>query len=197
VVLEQFENNEFLPLYYEELEKNGPTAYNKYSLPSQLQFLKSRISTELTCSEPHKVYIIERSIAEDRFIFVENMFRNGLLSQPELEEFDLRRAESSKEIDPVDIFIFLRADPNTLKTRITERGREMEQGISLEYLTNLNDLYENKLLVELQKPESNCRVLIYNVDTITKDELASVVQKDVENLLQDFAHRLKPSSQDN
>lgn len=149
MVLEQFENNEFLPLYYEELEKNGPNAYNKYSLPSQLQFLKSRISTELTCSEPHKVYIIERSIAEDRFIFVENMFKNGLLSHSELEEFDLRRHESTKEIDPVDIFIFLRADPNTLKERITERGREMEQGISLDYLTSLNHLYENKLLVEL------------------------------------------------
>ena len=78
--MEQFENNEFLPLFYKELEKNGPTAYNKYSLPSQLQFLKNRINTELTCTEDDLIYIIERSIAEDRFVFVENMFRNGLLN---------------------------------------------------------------------------------------------------------------------
>jgi len=125
------------------------------------------------------------------------MFRNGLLSHSELEEFDLRRTESTKNIDPVDIFIFLRADPNTLKERITERGREMEQGISLDYLRSLNHLYENKLLVELKKDESSCKVLIYNVDTIGMDELAATVQKDVEKILEDFAHRLDPNYQIN
>lgn len=187
--MEQFENNEFLPLFYAELEKNGPTAYNKFSLPSQLQFLKNRINTELTCTEDNLIYIIERSIAEDRFIFVENMFRKGLLNASELEEFDLRRIESSKNVEPVDIFIFLRASPEKLQERISKRGREMEKGISLEYLSNLAELYENKLLVELKKPERNTNVLVYDVNDMGVDELAQAVLKDVEELIKDMPNR--------
>ena len=171
------------------MEKNGPTAYNKYSLPSQLQFLKNRIATELTCQNDDKVYIIERSIYEDRFVFVENMFRKGLLNDSELEEFDLRRLESSKDVDPVDIFVYLRASPDKLSERINKRGREMEKGISLEYLKNLNELYENKLLVELQKPETGAKVLIYDVNDMTPQEIAEAVQKDVELLLKNMPNR--------
>jgi deoxyguanosine kinase len=95
------------------------------------------------------------------------MFRKGLLNDSELEEFDLRRLESSKDVDPVDIFVYLRASPDKLSERINKRGREMEKGISLEYLKNLNELYENKLLVELQKPETGAKVLIYDVNDMT------------------------------
>ena len=178
MVLEQFENNEYLPLFYQELEKNGPSSYNKYSLPSQLQFLANRIATEKLCDEINKIYIVERSIVEDRFIFVENMFRSGLLSEEELQRFDQERLEKSRHIEPVDVFIYLRADPHKLKERITSRGREMEKSISLEYLHHLNDLYENNLLLELQKnPE--CITMIYDVDEIDPVELAQVVQTDL------------------
>lgn len=65
----------------------------------------------------------------------------------------------------------------------------MEKGISEEYLQNLNELYENKLLVELQKPETKARVLIYDVNEMTPEEIAQSVQKDVENLLQNMSNR--------
>jgi deoxyadenosine/deoxycytidine kinase len=151
--------------------------------------LKNRINTELTCTEDNLIYIIERSIAEDRFVFVENMFRNGLLNESELEEFDLRRAESSKNVEPVNIFVYLRASPAKLKERIMKRGREMEKSISLEYLTNLNELYENKLLAELQKPESNTQVLVYDVNEMGAEEIAQAVLKGVEELVKNMPNR--------
>lgn len=100
------------------------------------------------------------------------MYRNGLLNSAELEEFDMRRIESTSNINPVDIYVFLRATPQKLRERIIKRAREMEKGISQEYLSSLNELYENKLLKELQSPESQCKVLIYNVDDITPEQLA-------------------------
>lgn len=151
--------------------------------------MKNRINTELTCTEDNLIYIIERSIAEDRFVFVENMFRNGLLNESELEEFDLRRAESSKNVEPVNIFVYLRASPAKLKERIMKRGREMEKSISLEYLTNLNELYENKLLAELQKPESNTQVLVYDVNEMGAEEIAQAVLKGVEELVKNMPNR--------
>jgi len=111
------------------------------------------------------------------------MFRKGLLNSSELEEFDFRRQESSKNVDPVDIFVYLRASPEELQTRIAKRGREMEKGISLEYLQNLNELYENKLLTELQKQENNAHVLVYDVDNMGMQEIAQAVLKDVESLI--------------
>ena len=181
VVLENFENNLFLPLFYQELQKNGPTSYNKYSLPSQLQFLKNRIDTEKNCNEQNKIYIIERSIAEDRFIFVENMYRNGLMSLEELQRFDIEREEKSKNLDNVDLFVFLRASPEKVLERIISRGRESEKGISEQYLASLHELYENKLLVELRKLEDFSKVLIYDVDEVGIEELANLVARDVKS----------------
>jgi deoxyguanosine kinase len=181
VVLENFENNLFLPLFYQELQKNGPTSYNKYSLPSQLQFLKNRIDTEKNCNEQNKIYIIERSIAEDRFIFVENMYRNGLMTLEELQRFDIEREEKSKNLDNVDLFVFLRASPEKVLERIISRGRESEKGISEQYLASLHELYENKLLVELRKLEDFSKVLIYDVDEVGIEELANLVARDVES----------------
>lgn len=179
VVLEQFENNEFLPLFYQELEKTGPNSYNKYSLPSQLQFLSNRIANESLCKDLNKIFIVERSIIEDRFVFVENMFRSGLLSREELHKFDQERLERSKDLEPVDIFIYLRANPHKLKERIEIRGREMEKNLSLEYLHHLNDLYENNLLSELEK-NPVCQTMIYDVDEIDPVDLAYTVQQDLE-----------------
>ena len=122
---------------------------------------------------------MERSIIEDRFVFVENMFRSGLLSREELQQFDQERIERSKHLEPVDIFIYLRADPHKLKERIATRGREMEKNLSLDYLHHLNDLYENNLLTELQS-NPGCQTMIYDVNEIDPVDLAYTIQSDLE-----------------
>jgi len=50
----------------------------------------------------------------------------------------------------------------------------MEKNLSLEYLHHLNDLYENNLLLELEKNQ-HCKTMIYDVDEIDPMELALTV----------------------
>ena len=49
----------------------------------------------------------------------------------------------SSFLQPPDLLIYLRADVPTLIRHIQARGREYENSIRLDYLTNLNDRYEN------------------------------------------------------
>ena len=61
---------------------------------------------------------------------------------------------------PPDLLIYLRASIPTLVSHIQSRGREYEGNMSLDYLRNLNDRYENwiknfdegkKLIIDIDK----------------------------------------------
>ena len=45
-------------------------------------------------------------------------------------------------LPPPDLIVYLRASVDTLLMRIALRGRDYEKNISREYLTRLNELYE-------------------------------------------------------
>lgn len=182
-MLEQFQENKFLPLFYEEMKKNGPNAYNKYALPSQMVFLKVRVGREACCSTDIATYIIDRSMFEDRFIFAENSFQNGLLSDKEFEEYSEFFELLSSQSQPFDVSIYLRANTETLVKRVKMRGREMEDDIDPEYLETLNGLYEEKFLPYLKGCGKGGVILIYDVDDIGSDELAQKVYEDVTEVL--------------
>jgi deoxyadenosine/deoxycytidine kinase len=48
----------------------------------------------------------------------------------------------SSLLRPPDLIVYLRANVPTLLERIASRGREYEQGISADYLAELNALYD-------------------------------------------------------
>lgn len=179
VMLEEFAENKFLPLFYEEMKKNGPNSYNKYALPSQMVFLKVRVGREAICSEKIGTYIIDRSMFEDRFIFAENSFKNGLLSEKEFEEYCEFFELLSSQSQPFNISIYLRAKTKTLVNRICKRGREMEDDIDPEYLETLNELYETKFLPYLKESDNGGKIFIYDVDDVGSDELALKVFEDI------------------
>lgn len=179
VMLEQFEENKFLPLFYEEMKKNGPNAYNKYALPSQMVFLRVRVGREASCANNIATYIIDRSMFEDRFIFAENSFRNGLLSEQEFAEYCDYFEFLSNSTQPFDVSIYLRANRDTLVQRVGKRGREMEDDIDPVYLETLNTLYEEKFLPYLEQSGKGGKILVYDVNEMNSDELAKRVFEDV------------------
>ena len=179
-MLEEFEENPYLPLFYEEMKKNGPKAYNKYCFPSQMLFLKVRVGREDKCKSNVGTYIIDRSMFEDRFIFAENSFQNGLLSEKEFEEYNQFFEQLLEETQPFDISIYLRAKVDTLVERIKKRGREMESQIDRGYLETLDSLYENKFLPSLKQFNQGGAIFVYDVDDCCEEELAGRVFADIE-----------------
>jgi len=73
VYYEPFEDNPWLPLYYEDPKK--------YALNTQLWFLSERFR-QYKLADFHKdgIVFVERSMYTDRFIFVELIRRQGNLS---------------------------------------------------------------------------------------------------------------------
>ena len=69
-----------------------------------------------------------------------------------------------------DMLIYLRSSIEGIVRKIQKRGREYEQGISVEYLANLNELYEAWIA------SYKGRILIFDVDDM-----------DYENRPEDFA----------
>ena len=65
------------------------------------------------------------------------------------------------QIDPPDLTIYLQASIPTLVSHIHARGRDYEGSMSLDYLRNLNDRYENWI-----KNYDDGNKLIVNIDDL-------------------------------
>ncbi|XP_016041360.2 thymidine kinase 2, mitochondrial isoform X4 [Erinaceus europaeus] len=107
---------------------------------------------QLTMLEQHTrpqtlpVRLMERSIHSARYIFVENLYRRGDMSEVDYvilsEWFNwiLRNINVS-----VDLIVYLRTTPETCYQRLKMRCREEEKVIPLEYLNAIHQLYEEWL----------------------------------------------------
>lgn len=94
----------------------------------------------------HKV-ILERSIFCDRFVFVENFYRTGLMSLTERQLYcGLWDFMVSNYCDQPDLILYLRTPAEVCLQRIRDRGRVEESGITLEYLLQLERLHDEWLL---------------------------------------------------
>ena len=84
----------------------------------------------------------DRTILEGVHIFVANNKAMGNLSDRDFDTYmHLFNLMMSMVSEP-DMLIYLKTSVPTLVAQIQKRGREYEKGISIEYLSNLNDRYE-------------------------------------------------------
>lgn len=130
LVPEEFENNPFLPRFYEDPERNA------FAL--ELFFLAERFHqlSEVTNTGLFNEFIVSDYYLEKSLIFA----RNNLNA----DEFDLfHRLYSimyNKLVKP-DLLIYLYIPVEKLLTNIKNRGREYEKNIAPEYLENIQSTY--------------------------------------------------------
>ncbi len=107
----------------------------------QVFFLGHRAEQHLSLARADRSAIIDRSIYEDAEIFARAAVQLKTLSERDFETyrrlFDLVVAG----LPAPDLLIHLRAPVPVLLERIQARGRDMESGISAEYLSLLESLY--------------------------------------------------------
>lgn len=145
VYYEPFQENPWLPLYYEEPKK--------YGLNTQLWFLSERFRQFKNADfSSNKIVFVERSQYTDRFVFVPLLYQCGYLDDRELNTYK-HHFEIYKNPMP-DVTIILDTPPTECKERMTVRGRGMEEGVPLDYLQKLGEVYSknyNRLGVKTVK----------------------------------------------
>jgi deoxyadenosine/deoxycytidine kinase len=114
-----------------------------WSFHSQIFFLSKRLRAHRQLLDHPTSAIQDRTVYEDAEIFAYNLSLQGHMSERDHQTYRELYEVLTQFLPPPDLVIYLRASLPTLLDRIALRGREYEQQIRPEYLTQLNDLYEN------------------------------------------------------
>ena len=165
---EDVENNPYLNDFYKEMQR--------WSFNLQVYFLNSRFRQIIDIKKEDKKFIQDRTIYEDAYIFAPNLHSMGLMSTRDFENYKELFNLMDSLVEGPDLMIYLRASVPTLVSQIQKRGRDYENSIRLDYLTQLNDRYE-AWISEYDKG----RLLIIDVDDINfsenEEDLGSIIQK--------------------
>ena len=127
--------NPYLADYYEDMER--------WSFNLQIYFLNKRFKDILEISKSEKVIIQDRTIYEDARIFARNLHDMGLMSTRDFENYTDLFDLMMSLVGLPDLLIYLRSSIPNLISQIQKRGREYEKSIRIDYLTGLNEKYED------------------------------------------------------
>ncbi len=137
---EDFKSN-MLDLFYSDTPR--------WAFTFQICTFVTRAKTwpEILALTNHRKVVLERSIFCDRFVFVENCHRMGLLSPVEYQLYCcLWDFLVVNYCDEPDLILYLRTPAEVCMQRIRDRGRAEESGVTLEYLLQLERLHDDWLL---------------------------------------------------
>jgi len=131
---EDVDTNPYLNSFYEDMQR--------WSFNLQVYFLNSRFRQVVDIRNSGKTVIQDRTIYEDAFIFAPNLHTMNLMSTRDFDNYRSLFDLMSTFILPPDLLIYLKASVPTLVNQIQKRGRDYENAIRLDYLKNLNEMYE-------------------------------------------------------
>lgn len=131
LILEQFEENDFLPKFYKDPDK--------YAFPLELSFLASRfqqLKTELSATD-----IFRSVIISDYFISKSLIFSKATLQEDEYNLYSKLFGIINLSLPGPELIVYLYASVNRLKSNIILRGRPYEQNIENAYLQRIQEGY--------------------------------------------------------
>lgn len=159
---ESVSHNPYLEDYYNDIER--------WSYNLETYFLAQRFQDVLEIAKSDEVIIQDRTIFEGVYIFVANNKAMGNLSERDFDTYMHLFELMMSMVKKPDLLIYLKSSVPHLVSQIQKRGRDYEKSISIEYLSNLNERYDQWI------SDYDGQVLI-----IEADEL------DFENRPEDFA----------
>jgi thymidylate kinase len=109
-------------------------------------------------------------------VFTEMLYNKGTINK---DEYDLYNNFYSKLSFPIDLFVYLKVDPELAYKRILNRDRAAERSLQYEYLVELHDSYEREMNTLLAEHPDKLVVVDANTNL-------SVVKKNVLKILKNF-----------
>jgi deoxyadenosine/deoxycytidine kinase len=165
---EAVENNPYLEDFYSDMKR--------WSFNLQIYFLNSRFQQIVDIQNSSRNVIQDRTIYEDAYIFAENLHDMGLMTTRDYENYRAIFDNITSFIKPPDLLVYLKASVPTLVNNIQRRGRDYEASIRIDYLSKLNEKYENWI-----KGYNAGKLLILDKDkldfTNNPEDLGVIIQK--------------------
>jgi len=152
LMLEQFAENPFLPLFYENPDK--------YAFPLELSFLGERF--EQLKNTLIKTDLFNPIVISDYYILKSLLFARVNLAEAEYNLFHKLFYLIAESFPKPNLLIYLNTSINALQQNIKLRGRLYEQNIKDDYLEDLHKNY-----MEAFKLETGLPIIILN--TVDKD----------------------------
>jgi deoxyadenosine/deoxycytidine kinase len=131
---EAVEDNPYLADFYQDMRM--------WSFHSQIFFLSRRLRHHRALLDHPNSVVQDRSVYEDAEVFARNLYRQGNMIERDYRSYRELYEVLTLFLPSPDLVVYLRASVPTLQRRIALRGREFEREISVAYLDQLNELYE-------------------------------------------------------
>ena len=131
---EPVEVNPYLADFYEDM--------NRWSFNLQVYFLNKRFRDVVEISKTQDTIIQDRTIFEDARIFAPNLHEQGYMSERDFNNYSELFDLMMSLVGLPDLMIYIRSSIPNLIAQISKRGRDFEQSIRIDYLTGLNNRYE-------------------------------------------------------
>ena len=128
-------NNPYLDDFYHDM--------NRWSFNLQVYFLNKRFKEVVEISQSDENIIQDRTIFEDAKIFAPNLHDQGYMSDRDFENYSDLFDLMMSLVKLPQLMIYIRSSIPTLVKHIEKRGRSFEKSIRIDYLTGLQQRYED------------------------------------------------------
>ncbi len=158
LILEQFEENSFLPKFYKEPDK--------YAFPLEMSFMAARyqqLKEQLLSMDLFKTFTIS-----DYFIIKSLIFARKNLPSDEFKLYATFFNIIYQQLPKPELLVYLYMNTERLQSNIKMRGRPYEQDIKDDYLNKIQEGY-----FEFIKQQNDLRILILDtnkLDFVNKPE---------------------------
>lgn len=172
---ESTDNNPYINSFYEDMRR--------WSFNLQIYFLHTRFRQLIDIKRTGQDFIQDRTLDEDAYIFAPNLQSMGLMNTRDYDNYLALFELLNSFLEPPDLLIYLRGDVPSLIRQIQKRGRDFENAIRLDYLTSLNERYENWINEYQDRIEKTGKgkLLIVDIEEVNfadnPEDLGSIINK--------------------
>lgn len=156
-----------LDAFYQDPKKNA--------LIAQLEFFNGRLKRQYEIEQARGIVLEDRTIFEDYHVFGKAQKIMGHMNDLEFEVYQNNYNLMMQKIQEPTLLVYLRADIETIMTRIEKRGRECERNIPRPYIDLLNNLYEAFI-----SRHTSCPVLV--IDASPRADLEAYLRETVDKI---------------
>lgn len=132
---EPVDNNPYLDDFYRDM--------NRWAFNLQIYFLNKRFKEVVEIANSTETIIQDRTIFEDARIFAPNLHDQGFMSDRDFQNYSDLFDLMMSLVKLPQLMIYIRSSITTLVKHIEKRGRTFEKSIRIDYLTGLQERYEN------------------------------------------------------
>ena len=132
---ESVEDNPYLADYYRDIPR--------WAFNVEVFFLRQRFTDMLAINQSEVPVVQDRSIFEGVYVFAANNHAMGNIDERDFDTYMELFQSMMRVVRKPDLMVYLRASLPHLVEHIQQRSRSYEEKMPIEYLRNLNLLYDD------------------------------------------------------